>query len=77
MNNGQIDLKSIPERIASTIYERGNVSIDMTVDTRDGVVLFEGYINGEYIPFSRDRHVFSTVRVVNNQLSLVHKENTT
>lgn len=64
----EIKLEQISKTIKQTVYKDGNVSIEMTVDTMNGKVLFSGYINGEYVPFSRDDHIFSTVRVLNNQL---------
>lgn len=71
MGKRRVGLEHIPEKFVSTIYKRGNVSIEMTVDTRDGSVCFEGYINGKYVSFSRDSHLNATVRVVNNQLELM------
>ena len=64
----------VQERFVTTIFRKGNISIDMAVDTRDGAVRFEGYIAGEYVPFSRDSTVSATVRVINNQLRFLYGE---
>lgn len=72
MDKCRVDLEHIPEKLVSTIYKRGNVSIEMIVDTQDGSVCFEGYINGEYVSFSHDSQVNTTVRVINNQLGLMY-----
>lgn len=65
----QIDKRELPSKITTPIYFKNGIEIRMTVMTNDGTVEFEAYINGEYVCFSRDNTLFSTVRVLNNELS--------
>ena len=66
----QIDMTKLPTKIQQPIYFKNNCEIRMIVYTNDGEVIFEAYINGEYVPFSRDNLLFSTVKVLNNELSM-------
>ena len=65
----QIDINNIPSVIRQTIYSNNGVEILMEVRPNDGDVSFEAYINGNYVAFSRDNTLFSTVRVLKNELS--------
>lgn len=65
-----VDMTKLPTKIQQPIYCKNNWEIRMIVYTNDGEVTFEAYINGEYVPFSRDHLLFSTVRVLNNELSM-------
>ena len=65
----KINVKNLPTKIQEPIYCRGGIEIRMIVNTNDGEVMFEAYINGKYVPFSRNKTLFSTVRVLNNELS--------
>lgn len=65
----KIDTKDLPRQIQQPIYYKNGVEIKMTVDTNCGEVTFSAYINGRYVSFSRDNTLFSTVRVLNTELS--------
>lgn len=64
-----IKFEDIPERLVKTVFDNGVASIDMTVFTGMGKAVFEGYINGEYVPFSRDENICVTARRVNQELA--------
>ena len=65
----KVDAKNLPTKIQQSIYFKNGIDIRMIVDTNDGTVTFEAYINGKYVSFSRDNTLFSTVRVLNTELS--------
>lgn len=65
----RINKEELPQKIMMPIYFKNVIEIRMTVMTNDGTVEFEAYINGEYVCFSRNNSLFSTVRVLNNELS--------
>jgi len=69
-----VDVKNLPSSIEQTIYSQNGIEIKMTVSTNYGEVIFTAYINGNYVPFSRDNTLFSTVRVLNNELSMGHNK---
>ena len=66
----QIDIKALPTRIEQPIYFKDGIEIRMTVATDDGEVIFTAYVNGKYVPFSKDSKLFATVRVLNHELSM-------
>lgn len=63
-----IKFDDIPEKYVKTVFDNGIASIVMTVYTSMGQAAFEGYINGEYVPFSRDANISVTARRVNREL---------
>lgn len=63
-----IKFDDIPKKYVETVFDNGVASIDMTVFTNMGKVVFEGYIRGEYVPYSRDENILLTARRVNRAL---------
>lgn len=63
-----INMKDMPSIIQQPIYAKDGVCITMTVDTEGGETKFEAFIDGERVPFSSDNYLYSTVRVLNNEL---------
>lgn len=63
-----IKFDDLPEKYVKTVFDNGVASIDMTVFTNLGKAVFEGYINGEYVPYSRDENILLTARRINRAL---------
>lgn len=63
-----IKFDDLPEKYVKTVFDNGVASIDMTVFTSMGKVVFEGYIRGEYVPYSRDENILLTARRINREL---------
>lgn len=63
-----IKFDDLPEKYVKTVFDNGVASIDMTVFTNMGKAVFEGYIRGEYVPYSRDENILLTARRVNRAL---------
>ena len=63
-----IGMKDLPSIIQQPIYAKGGVCITMTVDTESGETKFEAFIDGKRVPLSSDNHLYSAVRVLNNEL---------
>lgn len=63
-----IKFDDLPEKYVKTVFDNGVASIDMTVFTNMGKAVFEGYIRGEYVPYSRDENILLTARRINREL---------
>lgn len=71
-----IDMEDILTTVHQTIYSKDGVWIIMTVDVVDGKTKFEGFIDGNYVPFSIGNHLYSTVSVLNDELFFRGKHDT-
>lgn len=65
-----ISLEELPEKYVKTVFDNGVASIDMIVPvlTPYGTVFFEGYIRGEYVPYSKCGNIHVTALRVNEEL---------
>lgn len=67
----KIDLAKLPEKVVFTVFDNGVASIDMTVLTPHGTVFFEGYIRGEFVPYSKSNNIHVTALCVNRELDVM------
>lgn len=64
-----IELEKLPRKHVETVFDNGVASIDMTVLTAYGTVFFEGYIRGEFVPYSKSNNIHVTAMMVNDALA--------
>ena len=59
----------LPKSIKLSAYRDGNLHIDAIVDYKSGRVMFEGYIDDEYVPYSRTQSIIGTAACINDVLA--------
>lgn len=59
----------LPKSIKLSAYSDENLHIVAIVDYKSGRVMFEGYIDDEYVPYSRTQSIIRTAACINDVLA--------